>query len=134
MPPEVVRTRASSTVLVKASRRVKRDFAGMVGGEGWVGWRVVEQECGDGDGEGESRMGGGLTASLSPASCGRVGRLWVQDSRCFDIAASGIPISDVGSGFSIPSFYQDIELVIPFSFCKQCWCRGGMSLMGGCCR
>jgi hypothetical protein len=30
IPPEVVRMRASSTVLVKASRRVKRDFAGMV--------------------------------------------------------------------------------------------------------
>lgn len=29
MPPEVVRTRASSTVLVKASRRVNLDLAGM---------------------------------------------------------------------------------------------------------
>ena len=30
MPPEVVRMRASSTVLVKASSRTKRDFAGML--------------------------------------------------------------------------------------------------------
>lgn len=30
MPPEVVRTRASSTVLVKASSFVKRDLAGIV--------------------------------------------------------------------------------------------------------
>ena len=29
MPPEVVRTRASSTVFAKASSRVKRDFAGI---------------------------------------------------------------------------------------------------------
>lgn len=29
MPPDVVRTRASSTVFVNASRRVKRDLAGM---------------------------------------------------------------------------------------------------------
>lgn len=28
-PPDVVRIRASSTVLVKASKRVKRDFAGI---------------------------------------------------------------------------------------------------------
>ena len=32
MPPEVVRIRASSTVFVNASRRVYRDFAGMVMG------------------------------------------------------------------------------------------------------
>lgn len=32
MPPLVVRTLASSTVLVKASSRVNRDFAGMVKG------------------------------------------------------------------------------------------------------
>jgi hypothetical protein len=31
IPPEVVRMRASSTVLVKASNRVNRDLAGMVG-------------------------------------------------------------------------------------------------------
>lgn len=30
MPPEVVRTRASSTVFVKASSFVKRDLAGIV--------------------------------------------------------------------------------------------------------
>lgn len=30
MPPDVVRTRASSTVLVKASSRVNRDLAGIV--------------------------------------------------------------------------------------------------------
>lgn len=30
VPPDVVRMRASSTVLVKASRRVKRDLAGIV--------------------------------------------------------------------------------------------------------
>lgn len=30
MPPDVVRTRASSTVLVKASSRVNRDLAGML--------------------------------------------------------------------------------------------------------
>lgn len=30
IPPLVVRTRASSTVLVKASRRVNRDFAGIL--------------------------------------------------------------------------------------------------------
>lgn len=30
MPPDVVRTRASSTVFVNASRRVKRDLAGMI--------------------------------------------------------------------------------------------------------
>jgi hypothetical protein len=30
MPPEVVRTRASSTVFVKASSLVKRDLAGIV--------------------------------------------------------------------------------------------------------
>ncbi len=31
IPPDVVRIRASSTVFVKASRRVKRDLAGIVG-------------------------------------------------------------------------------------------------------
>lgn len=30
MPPDVVRIRASSTVLVKASKRVNRDFAGIL--------------------------------------------------------------------------------------------------------
>ena len=30
IPPEVVRIRASSTVFVKASNRVKRDLAGIV--------------------------------------------------------------------------------------------------------
>lgn len=32
MPPDAVRTLASSTVLVKASSRVKRDLAGIVNG------------------------------------------------------------------------------------------------------
>jgi len=30
IPPDVVRIRASSTVFVKASKRVKRDFAGIL--------------------------------------------------------------------------------------------------------
>jgi hypothetical protein len=39
IPPDVVRTRASSTVLVKASSLVKRDLAGILAG---YRCRVVE--------------------------------------------------------------------------------------------
>lgn len=35
IPPDVVRIRASSTVFVKASKRVKRDLAGILPGVFW---------------------------------------------------------------------------------------------------
>lgn len=44
MPPDVVRTRASSTVFVNASNRVNRDFAGMVMA---VRAQVRCQDCGE---------------------------------------------------------------------------------------
>lgn len=40
MPPEVVRTRASSTVLVNASRRVSREPPRPMAATGVVGWPV----------------------------------------------------------------------------------------------
>lgn len=42
MPPEVVRTLASSTVLVKASSLVNRDFAGIVANSVWQRYVLVD--------------------------------------------------------------------------------------------
>lgn len=45
-PPEVVRTRASSTVLENASSLVNRDFAGISWTE-WRAFRTMERERGN---------------------------------------------------------------------------------------
>lgn len=44
-PPDVVRTRASSTVLVNASSRVKRDLGGMLRVGQWITWYCGCRYC-----------------------------------------------------------------------------------------
>lgn len=65
MPPLVVRTRASSTVFVKASSRVKRDLGGIFytarpeGAEGWGGGYYELVGGLNGDCENQRFEGGG---------------------------------------------------------------------------